>query len=553
MLRLKKTDLDLNVFHAFINQQSLPIRQDDPVLHQLVDEMTGLGTISYAIAPSLKIKLFIIPNLVEVNYIPTIREVVIREKNTRGEQRWYRYTGDMELFRQYCVKAGLAIEEAFLRPHARMLSLQEWDNLSIYETSTHQDYEIIRQSIAADALQLAQQLNNQKKPIHVVDIGTGLGDCLDLTVRELESHGFKVSKAQGIDIRGSNIFNARLRYTDFPYEFFCLDVKDILQEKFSKETFVLVVSSGSLTRKVLDTTYEGLCAFQRLYRIADAVVVGGITEVMLTRKLAAQMGWQVEFGIDNGLDVRFKGNYLLSKATKNPTPKIREKMLDLSKHAQPLAVFLENDQYGDVERLDLSLAYLMPGELVLLLNGMPSVVEVVIAGIEDFQSELTQIAMRKNIRVIVNKARSILDVVDGQGSHLELRKFSASFLSRFSVMKSFSCSVTELAKLVPEHAQSHGLSLNLHAADDKSTELNLLTRLADSADPVAMYRLALYYQESSRVEDLQQSLQRWKTLYEKCYPVLQLMMRVEMKLADAQKQLSALGKNNRDQVRVSNA
>jgi hypothetical protein len=428
------------------------------------------------------------------------------------------------------------IENPFKRTKLGGHKKEVWANLKAYKCHIFSSYEVIRKEIsrcAIDALKHEQNLEN----LTIIDIGTGFGDCLDVFIQELTD--YKVETAIGIDRDKENIQKAKERYPD--YRFFVEDSKNLYQfvnEKISdlKNKFVILLSSGSLTREVINNTYEALTIWQQAYRIANVAVAGGFTEVLINRRIGKKIGWQCE--LSSGKNTI----YILSKHAS--LPRIKYRHLDLSYHAHPLEIIQSyaKEQTDKIFNLDLGLAFLFSDEITELLELLPQLNTIFLSGLEQWSSKLYSIAEGKNLEIICD----IKKYVDSDDENKrELNKFSIGFYKRYQPSK------IKDEKTLDNIRYSNP---SLYIGEDIDTEdkakffFASLEKLAETGDDVALYSLAYYrwsgidimavnekkediYAYGEKIgEDYKKSLDCYTSLYEKGYPVLKKIEEIRNKI-----------------------
>ncbi|KTC99812.1 hypothetical protein [Legionella feeleii] len=276
---MKEVDELINV----IIEALQPINKDEPFLHQLIDDNTGISVSSIRSSTHPKIKkidLFTVPD--RHQYPPKPLGTVVQITGKDDVVALFKLEPEvLEKLKPLLTQARIYPESAFLRPRVPALTVSEFDNLQIYDEKTHKDYEVIRQSIAQAVAAFMQKKSNME--VMLVDVGTGLGDCLALTAKMVLSIPKNII-AIGIDPNDKSIETAQKKFSG--YQFILAEARFLekiikeAEQKNSKNFLVAVTASGSLTRLVLNNTLEALNVFQQAYRVADIMVLGGENEVL---------------------------------------------------------------------------------------------------------------------------------------------------------------------------------------------------------------------------------------------------------------------------------
>ncbi|BCA94594.1 hypothetical protein TUM19329_09550 [Legionella antarctica] len=390
---------------------------------------------------------------------------------------------------------------------------------------THNNYEMIRQSIANDVLNFMQKQSNPD--VLLLDIGTGLGDCLDLTMKMMQTLPVKF-RAIGIDPNEQNIRAAQTKFPGYVFKIgqaHSLE-KIVEEEKFQnnmKHALVVIIASGSITRLVINNTFEALEIFQQAHRVADLMVLGGENEVLITRKNAKKIGWNAQYHPSKLNDSNLV--YLLTRKVSH-FPKIREGHLNLSLHANPLLMF---NHYGTdlkkVTSIDLGLAYIKKEEIEPMLQLMPQLKNLKISGLEKWKYILER-EIKKQEREIVASA-NVDDYVDTEldSKRWELKKFTSIFYRQHSKLFAlFKRSITSL---------DNGMNSPDYKPNSKEKPQEYIARLESLAikgDDIAVYVLAKKLGEdvtSENYKNLQISARYWSQLHEKGYPVLFELINVQ--------------------------
>lgn len=494
-----------------------PINKDEPFLHQLIDDNTGITVSSVRSSTHPKIKkidLFTVPDMNQSPPEPLGTVVQITGKDDvvalfKLEPKI------LEKLKPLLEPARIYPESAFLRPRVPALTVSEFDNLQIYDERTHKNYEIIRQSIAQAVTDFMQKKTNTE--VMLVDVGTGLGDCLALTAEMLLSISKNVI-AIGIDPNDKSIETAQKKFSGYQFilaeaRFLEKIIREAEQQNTNKQFLVAVTASGSLTRLVLNNTLEALEIFQQAYRVADIMVLGGENEVLITRKNAKKIGWHAQYQ-PSQLE---EGNlvYVLTREELH-IPKIKEGHLNLSLHANPLLVLSHYTELAKITSIDLGLAYLKDGEVAQLLKLMPQLKKIQISGLEKWKSELESSIKTHGLEVTISADSKAYVDTELDPKRWELKKFTSKFYKQHAGMLTFFNK--SIASLEKEADAAE------YKPDKQESPQDYLARIevrANTGDDIASYVLAKKLSEEiTNFQNLQKSFKYWSALYEKGYPVL---------------------------------
>ncbi|WED44281.1 class I SAM-dependent methyltransferase [Legionella cardiaca] len=484
---------------------------------------------------------------------------ILQITNTKNEKSLYKIKAGKEAELLKALKdAGIPPDLAFLRPRVPSLSDQEWDNLKKYDEETEKLYQVIRQNISMNVL---KNIDPNSDEIVLIDIGTGLGDCLDVTTTSLHELG-KSIRSIGIDTSEANITTANKRFSAKNYLFIKEDSKNV--EAFlnrtlplSSEPYTIITASGSLTREVLNNTLEAHTILQQLLRGgADLVVIGGKTEPLVTRRIAKKVGWNCDLVPRS--DFELAGIYIL---TPNPSylPKIKNNHLDLSLHAHPLSL-LEKYPKADLSKIisiDLGLSYLRSHEVDQLLELCPKLKTIQIAGIEPWVKSMESALSNTDI-MLSKRPENYIDNSNSNPNKWELKKTSSNFYNRYFLSLN-NKKIDYLQRVIQENPEiyiwapvvtEHGIvsSLPITSRGDYTKEnldgfLKKLEFMALEGDYAAAYALAINYEKGykhyfllgnyvgeSNFYDLDKSLKYFNLLFEKGYPVEKDIQRVQEKI-----------------------
>ncbi|KTC84494.1 hypothetical protein [Legionella brunensis] len=496
-----------------------PLNKDDSFLHQLIDDSTGMtihSVRSSMHATVKKIDIFTIPDFNK--YPPQPLGSVVQITGTDGLVALFKLEPEkLKKLKPLLEQAKVYPESAFLRPRVPALIVSQFDNLQIYDEKTHKDYEIIRESIAKIVSAFMQKQSNTD--VIVVDIGTGLGDCLELTAKMLLSIPKNVI-AIGIDPNDKSIETAKLKFPNYIFSlaeahFLEKIVKEVEQQNSNKNFLVAATASGSITRLVLNNTLEALEVFQQAYRVVDIMVLGGENEVLITRKNAKKIGWHAHYQ-PSQLE---EGNlvYVLTEE-KLHVPKVKDGHLNLSLHANPLLILSHCGDLTKITSIDLGLAYLKKDEVVQLLKLMPQLKKIQISGLEKWKTTIEKTINSHNLGITIFENSAAYIDTELEREKWELKKFSSKFYKQHSgILTFFNKSIVSLEKeAIAEKYKPGNQELS-------QSYIERLEILAHQEDDIAMYVLAKKLAEvttSENFPNLQKSFKYWSTLYEKGYPVL---------------------------------
>ncbi|MFW2569633.1 hypothetical protein [Legionella sp. 29fVS95] len=509
---MKEVDELINV----IIEALQPINKDEPFLHQLVDDNTGITVSSIRSSTHPKVKkidLFTIPDRHQSSSKPLGTVIQITGKD--NVVALFKLAPEvLEKLKPLLIRAKVYPESAFLRPRVPALTISEFDNLQIYDEKTHKDYEVIRQSIAKAVAAFMQEKSNME--VMLVDVGTGLGDCLALTAKMVQSIPKNII-AIGIDPNDKSIETAQKKFSG--YQFLLAEARFLekiireAEQQNSKNFLVAVTASGSLTRLVLNNTLEALNVFQQAYRVADIMVLGGENEILITRKIAKKIGWHAQYQ-PSQLE---EGNlvYVLAKEELH-IPKVNEGHLNLSLHGNPLLVLSHYPDLAKITSLDLGLAYLKEGEVAQLLQLMPQLKKIQISGLETWKGELENSIKTQGLEITISVDSKAYADTELDPKQWELKKFTSKFYKQHAGMLTFFNKA--IASLEKEANAAE------YKPDKHESPQDYLARIeirANKGDDIASYVLAKKLSEEiTNFQNLQKSFKYWSVLYEKGYPVL---------------------------------
>lgn len=496
-----------------------PLNKDEPFLHQLIDDSTGITIHSVRSSTHTNIKkidLFTVPDMNK--YPPKPLGIVLQITGKDEVVALFKIEPEnLEKLKSSFERAKVYPESAFLRPRVPALTVSEFDNLQIYDEKTHKDYEVIRQSIAQAVTAFMQKKSNTE--VMVVDVGTGLGDCLELTVKMLLSIPKNII-AIGIDPNDKSIQTAEKKFPSYKFRlaeacFLEKIVREVEQQNSNKNFLVAVTASGSITRLVLNNTLEALEVFQQAHRVADIMVLGGENEVLITRKNAKKIGWHAQYQPS-----QFEGGNLVYVLTKEElhVPKVKNGHLNLSLHANPLLILSHCTDLAKITSLDLGLAYLKAEEVVPLLKLMPQLKKIQISGLEKWKGELENTIKTQNLKMTISANSEAYVDTELDPKKWELKKFTSKFYKQHSGMLTFFNK--SIAGLEKEASAPEYKPVNPESPQDYIARLEVR---ANKGDDIATYVLAKKLAEgttSENFQNLQKSFKYWSTLYEKGYPVL---------------------------------
>ncbi|WED42288.1 class I SAM-dependent methyltransferase [Legionella cardiaca] len=511
-------------------------------------------------SPIKKIELLIkLPTMTEINAIishsnqnKTLCSLNLREKNINPDD-----------FFNALRSNHLYMETAFGRPSVKGLLIEEWDKLQEYNKSSYagrieEDYKMLRRLIAQNVITSLKTHPEKftKRKILLIDAGTGLGDCLDITATALKEEGYNV-EAVGIDTNSKNIEEANQRFSGKDYHFKIADtlaLEEIISH-YNPENLcdVIVTFSGSVTRAVLNGTYDALKVIQT--RNVNMMVMVGETEVLITQRHAKKVGLHSEFVT---IPDRHDPLYILTPNLEQAI-KIKNNHLDLSMHQDPLKLLRgcekeQHDVLAKVHSIELALAHFKPGEIGLLLAKLPNLTAVTVSGQEPWLHELFHTPLNSSVHISVKPDDYLATELV---ANTELRKFSPRFYRRFTDVSMKQLPSLGYLKNNDSFYFNRWFAINQRIMNlvDLKTYIKQLEQLASSSEPLALYTLATQLSKGiphiilkngypcyAKHYDFEHSLVCWKKLQELGYPVEDDIKRVEATIAEAPSPLHALFK-----------
>lgn len=447
-------------------------------------------------------------------------------------------------------------QSAFHLPGVMAYKKEQWNNLEIYDkyNKVGQNYTSIRNAIADQVL---NSITDQSSfNVFLLDINTGLGDCLDVTYRAFErspNHQKFFVKAFGIDNNEENIFFAQQKFFKTPYLFKIFNttqIEDFIETNKQQNDFVVVVGSGALTRLVLNNTLEALSVLQQAYRQANVLVLGGETDVLITEKMVKRVGWYA---------------HVTSSTSKHPIytlrkdstvkSKIKNNIINLSLHANPLEVLRQYNAniLSTIHGIDLGIAYLKDDELTQILTMLPNLKEVFCCGQESWVIKLKQNQRVTSGQLILKEdlAAYIYDERNNEESR-ELKRNSTKYLQTYFPFFEPPKCTKSLSDNIKRNPQKYNLFSDIIEKSETKEEINrcigILKTYVDEGDDTAIYYLATQLQQGfayytmlpnnpyprwDHYEDLKSSLSYWRMLekknYRASYEILMLEKRIEAK------------------------
>lgn len=566
--KIMQSSNQVDVLADFIKKNSITVKENDKGLKNLLADDTQLSSIILrpkTIYKKLEI-FFIYEKTSEYGSLSEVITDVLVQATTDHDKKILRVpikllTGNIPLLEKMRSKMT-AYQTAYARPRVAALNKSDWDKLELYQDIVHSDYELIRYSIAYEVLKTINSIG--KMNIQLLDIGTGLGDCLNTCYELIQANNaHQTIKTLGTDTNEINIQEAKKRFKNKPYRFEVADSKQ-LETIISKspDDFIIMTSSGSLTRLVLNNTIEALEILQKAYRLTDQVILGGETEILLTARIAKKIGWKFE-------NIKIPGprDLYLMNLCQDPRliPKIKNNHLDLAFHGNPLVVLKKFDiaDLNNITSIDLGLAYLKPEEVNEVFSLLKNVQTVYISGLETWRDQIN------SSDIVINQdTNAYVDNELPDPKQWELKRHSKNFYNRYNLLFTLK-DTSKLEKLTQQNEYSLAVDVNGGLAFLSPENLldnpvaNIRKKIAmleekakQEGDDVAIYSLATQLEngikylklDGSYVRrfnyiDLNKSLVCWQQLANKGYDVTDDIIRVQTKI-DEQKTSYDILKNS---------
>lgn len=545
-----------------IIQNIEPVPTNLILMHELFDLNSPLSTFKLNPPEHYRIKKISILMATATTILSKRRMVddlaaMIQIQDDQGKKKLYIFRStQLKKLLELLAQAEIHPERAFSAKVSKKHVKSYWDNLEKYnEHDLHDTYMAIRNTMA-ESLITALKSRGVNENITLVDMATGLGDCLDTVSTKLQDNDFQIQQAIGFDSNKANIKSAKKRFSDQPYDFFIadmMDLEELISAKLkSNAKFVVITGSGALTRLVMDSTLDSLKVLQKAHRVGDMVILNGVTDVLTTKHIVKKIGWHSRISAAN--------NYVLYKDT-TKLAKIKDDFLDLSLHANPVAVLamsVENKQrISLVTHADIGLCYFKAGELAHFLNFLPNLKCITISGKEEWHDELVNLAKGKNIQINVNLSKYIHEYKE----HSELRKFSINFYDRYKHLMTFKKDIAKLdaivtaAKIHPEALDQKNLmdlimrieNFIANNTTDPRAEAYLLWLAQKLENGVSYLKGDINSRYFTNVvyKNLEKSLHCWSELYKRGYAVLSDIQRVRHKLAETATNFDVLKKSGK--------
>ncbi len=243
---------------------------------------------------------------------------------------------------------------------------------------------------------LAQYLVNKLKEekvncVKLFAFGTGDGNDITTALKALMNHHI-LATGIGFDFHKESIALAQKKQAEQKISLPCLfkegNTENLLNlvtaEKsnaiFSKQTGkskTVIMFCGALTRRVLNSTIDGLAVIQQAHRCSDLVFSTGLEETLFTNTIAKRCGWHSQILSIHPPERMKRSLYILKKPTllerkESLKKKLQKKpeVLNLAMSADPVGDLrlLKDSDTTKVRVINLSWAYLLESDIEILMK-----------------------------------------------------------------------------------------------------------------------------------------------------------------------------------------
>lgn len=307
-----------------------------------------------------------------------------------------------------------------------------WDKLSAEKSPTNHEYNgTVKQTYTKLHPELATQIvktiqanqiqlqKAKEKGVLLISVGCGNGEDVVVCFKELLRHRI-LSKCYGIEFNSASIDEAK-KTCPKTFTFIEKNIADLdtIEEiKNPEDRLVVVLSSGSLTREVMQGAYSVAKALQVLKKVfsADIICIGGHTHPIITREIAEDIGFGVTITRPFSANVyTLTSNPLEQQVSARKTRSARKTQelspfteLDLSLSSQPLeicdSITASDEQCSEIACIDLSWSYIVDVErFVGSLRRFPKLKSIVVAGCESWAELLINTIKTENRLTILKR------------------------------------------------------------------------------------------------------------------------------------------------------